>query len=277
MYQYSLDAFITFFYKAMKKAEKTSSNQIKQRVINLRNEIRFVVFTWVSRGLFEKHKLIFSSQLTFKLMQKNALQNIKLDLTYFSFLIFGQRKYGVENPIPWLPDASWSGLCKLSELNGLERFVSDLIASPNRFKEWYLKQAPEQTALPLDWRKLDENDPFAKLCIVRCMRPDRMTVAINKFVASTLPNGKLYTELDAGKSFYEILNASLLDSNNKTPIFFILSAGADPVQTVYDFASKKGLIDSGKYHRVAMGQGQDIIAMKKLEIAHTEGHWVVEN
>ena len=274
MYQYSLDAFITFFYKAMKKAAK--SEKISERVTNLRNEIRFVVFTWVSRGLFEKHKLIFSSQLTFKLLQKHALgEKVKFDPTYFSFLIFGQMKLGVENPIPWLPTAAWAGLCKLSELSGLERFVADLIASPNRFKEWYLKQNPEQTPLPLDWRKLDDSDPFAKLCIVRCMRPDRMTVAIEKFVAKTLPNGRLFTELDAGKSFYEVLTASLADSNNKTPIFFILSAGADPVQTVYDIAVKKGLTDSGKYHRVAMGQGQDIIAMKKLEIAHKEGHWVV--
>jgi len=274
MYQYSLDAFITFFYKAMRKSKK--SDDIKERVMLLRNEIRFVVFTWVSRGLFEKHKLIFSSQMTFKLMQKNALgENVKFDASYFQFLIFGQRKYGVENPINWLPDASWSGLCKLSELSGLERFVSDLVASPNRFKEWYLKQAPEQNTLPLDWRKLDDSDPFAKLCIVRCMRPDRMTVAIEHFVAKTLPNGKLYTELDAGKSFHEVLSASLDDSNKRTPIFFILSAGADPVQTVYDIALKSGLVDSGKYHRVAMGQGQDVIAMKKLEVASKEGHWVV--
>merc|ERR1719295_2016101 len=274
MYQYSLDAFISFFFKAMRKAAK--AEKISDRVLLLRNEIRFVVFTWVSRGLFEKHKLIFSSQMTFKLMQKHALgENVKFDPTYFAFLIFGQRKFGVENPIPWLPDASWSGLCKLSELSGLERFVSDLVASPNRFKEWYLKQAPEATPLPLDWRKLDDSDPFAKLCIVRCMRPDRMTVAIEHFVSKTLPSGNLFTELDAGKSFDEVLTSSLLDSNPRTPLFFILSAGADPVQAVYTMASKSGLVESGKYHRVAMGQGQDVIAMAKLEVGHLEGHWVV--
>jgi len=30
-----------------------------------------------------------------------------------------------------------------------------------------------------------------------------------------------------------------------------------------------------KYHRVALGQGQDVIAMDRLELAHKEGHWVV--
>ncbi|ETO26653.1 hypothetical protein RFI_10483 [Reticulomyxa filosa] len=223
MYQYSLDAFITFFYKAMRKAEK--SDDVQQRVKTLRNEIRV-------------------------------------------FLIFGQRKYETPNAIPWLSDAAWNGLCKLSDLEGLERFVKDLVASANRFKEWFLKPQPEASPLPLDWRKLDENDPVAKLCIVRCMRPDRMTSAMEQFVREMLPNGRSYTELDAGKSFQEVLLLSMDDADNKTPIFFILSPGADPVQTVYQVAS-------GKYHRVAMGQGQDIIAMKKLKIASEEGHWIV--
>ena len=106
-------------------------------------------------------------------MSKGALAQ-QINDSYFQFLIFGQRKYGQENPLPWLQDTAWNGLCKLAELEGLERFVKDLVASPNRFKEWYLKGQPEAAALPLDWRKLDENNPFAKLCIIRCMRPDRM-------------------------------------------------------------------------------------------------------
>ena len=92
---------------------------------------------------------------------------------------------------------------------------------------------------------------------------------------STLPNGRQYTELDAGKGFQEVLTLSMDDASSKTPIFFILSAGADPVATVYLLACKNGYVDSGKYHRIAMGQGQDVIAMKHLEIAHKNGDWVV--
>ena len=155
---------------------------IKERVINL----RIVIFTWVSRGLFESHKLIFSCNLVFKLLQKKAIP-VKYDFKHalFEFLIFGQRKYGIENSLSgWLPDSAWNGLCKLQDLQGtgLERFVTDVIASPNRFKEWYLKQAPESSSLPLDWRKLDESDPLAKLAIIRCMRLTRQNdISINKF------------------------------------------------------------------------------------------------
>lgn len=29
------------------------------------------------------------------------------------------------------------------------------------------------------------------------------------------------------------------------------------------------------FHNIALGQGQDVIAMNKLEIGHKEGHWVM--
>ena len=100
-------------------------------------------------------------------------------------------------------------------------------------------------------------------------------VAVQKFVTSMLPNGRKYTELDAGMSFAAVLELSLEDSTPYTPLFFILSSGSDPVATVYESANKKGLIESGKYHRVALGQGQDKVAMEKLDIASKEGGWVV--
>ena len=66
-----------------------------------------------------------------------------------------------------------------------------------------------------------------------------------------------------------------MDSTPTTPIFFILSPGANPVKDVEQLARKQG-IDPNKYlHTVALGQGQDIVAMNKLEIGHKEGHWVM--
>ena len=47
------------------------------RVPALIQSIRLTIYQWVSRGLFERHKQIFLSQLTFRLMQKGIL-----DVTY---------------------------------------------------------------------------------------------------------------------------------------------------------------------------------------------------
>jgi dynein heavy chain len=59
MYQYSLDSFQTFFFKAIDKTEQFEEEE--SRVIALREVIRMTIYQWVSRGLFERHKLIFMS------------------------------------------------------------------------------------------------------------------------------------------------------------------------------------------------------------------------
>ena len=57
MYQYSLESFSTFFFKAIEKTEQFEDEE--SRVLALREMIRMTIYQWVSRGLFEKHKPIF--------------------------------------------------------------------------------------------------------------------------------------------------------------------------------------------------------------------------
>jgi dynein heavy chain len=71
MYQYSLESFTTFFFKAIEKTEQSEDDEV--RVLALRDVIRMTIYQWVSRGLFEKHKQIFRCQLTFRLMQKKII------------------------------------------------------------------------------------------------------------------------------------------------------------------------------------------------------------
>jgi dynein heavy chain len=59
MYQYSLESFTTFFFKAIEKTEQDEDDEV--RVMALRSVIRMTIYQWVSRGLFEKHKQIFRS------------------------------------------------------------------------------------------------------------------------------------------------------------------------------------------------------------------------
>ena len=82
---------------------------------------------------------------------------------------------------------------------------------------------------------------------------------------------------DGSSSFFQVLSSSFEDSNNITPIFFILSPGADPVKEVEALGRKtiNGFQANVNYHNVAMGQGQDVVAMSKLDLGHKEGHWVI--
>ena len=64
------------------------------------------------------------------------------------------------------------------------------------------------------------------------------------------------------------MSASFEDSTNITPIFFILSPGADVVADVDKLAKEKGFVLGDTYHQVSLGQGQDVVAMRYLDAGH---------
>ncbi|KAF4691102.1 hypothetical protein FOZ60_016205 [Perkinsus olseni] len=170
----------------------------------------------------------------------------------------------------------WYAVQKLIEQEGFESFAQNMEKdAPNRFKEWFNELAPEDQKLPLDWKKLD-SQPLQKMLVMRCLRPDRMTIMMGNWIRKALPHGREYMDCDGSSSFYEVLSNSFEDSSNVTPIFFILSPGADPVKEVEALGRKVIQLQINvNYHNVAMGQGQDVVAMAKLDMGHKEGHWIM--
>jgi len=189
MYQFSLDSFVTFLQKAIDKTEST--DDVTERTKRLISVIRMVIFRWVNRGLFERHKLVFCALLSFQLLKRNMLCE-EYNGVQSNFLMRGPVRTDVENPLTeWLPNQAWFGVQKLIELDGFDSFAQNLEKdAPNRFKEWFNEIAPEDVKLPLDWKKLD-NEPFKKLLVLRCMRPDRMTTALSTGFATRCLPGKI--------------------------------------------------------------------------------------
>jgi len=280
MYQYSLDSFMIYFFKAIREAPE--SEAIEERVASLRTMLRLVIYSWVSRGLFEDHKLVLLSQLTFQLMARGKLEDgIEFIPHYFKFLVSPTPRLGEPRPgvvAEWLDEPSWTSVQGLATLEGDEfaRLPKDLEEAAGRFREWYNHVTPETEKMPLDWSSLDK-EPFKKLLVLRCMRPDRLTVAMNSFVEQTLPAGRDFTECDGTLSSLQVLDATFHDSLPHTPIYFILSPGADVVADLDQMAVTYGFPKGDKYHNVSMGQGQEKIAEEKLALAHKQGHWVILN
>jgi dynein heavy chain len=275
MYQYSLDSFVTFFYKAIERC--ATAEKVQERVLLLRSSLRITIYTMVSRGLFVRHKLIFLSQLTFNLMNRGILgEDNTLNQIHFQYLLRGTRREGDENPISWLPKSAWESCLALADIEEFNKFCTDLVDAAPRFREWFNHITPESEKLPLDWAGLDRL-PFQKMLVVRALRPDRIATAMTDFIRVVLPDGVAYTECDSALSNVMILDSCLGDSTPITPIYFILSAGANVMGDLDNLANKYGFVPLDTYHNVSMGQGQDIIAMRNLEMAHRNGHWVVLN
>ena len=108
MYQYSLESFQTFFFKAIDKTEEFDEEE--PRVLALRQMIRMTIYQWVARGLFVRHKQIFLTLLTLRLMQLNIIEGVEYNAQMVNFLLFCPRKSDI--PVPavlkkWLPDQNW--------------------------------------------------------------------------------------------------------------------------------------------------------------------------
>ena len=273
MYQYSLLSFTTFFFKSIDRAEK--SDDPKVRIKALRDSMRFIIFTWVSRGLAEKHKIVFMGQIALKLMQRGDTEEEYIP-EHLQFFIRAPKVLGDECPLDWMSQQSWMSVQALAELEEFARMPADLVDAAPRFMEWYNHEKPEGEKLPLDWSQLDKT-PFQKILVIRCLRPDRLTVAFSQWLRVTLPDGDKYVDADSSLNSRRILEIALEDSSPAIPIYFILSPGADVVADVDALAAKNGLEKGVSYFNVGMGQGQDVIAMDCLYGGHKQGHWVILN
>ena len=75
-------AFSVVFDKAIDRAEP--AEELNKRVVNLIDCITFSVYIYTTRGLFEKDKLIFGTQMTFLVSVKNTF--LCLNLKYSNML-----------------------------------------------------------------------------------------------------------------------------------------------------------------------------------------------
>ncbi|NWU53608.1 DYH17 protein, partial [Dromas ardeola] len=261
IYQFSLKAFNGVFEKAIQRT--APSDDIKQRVINLTDEITYSVYMYTARGLFERDKLIFLAQVAFQVLAiKKEVNPAELD-----FLLRFPSKPGVASPVDFLQPQGWGGIKVLSEMEEFKNLDSDIEGSAKRWKKFVESEVPEKEVFPKEWKN---KTSLQKLCMLRCMRPDRMTYAIRNFVEEKM--GSKFVE---GRSIE--LAKVYKESSPSTPMFFILSPGVDPLKDVEVLGEPKlnFTIDNGRIHNVSLGQGQEVVAERALEVAATQGHWVI--
>ncbi|KAL1493068.1 hypothetical protein ABEB36_011203 [Hypothenemus hampei] len=260
IYQFSLKAFNVVFQKAIAKAEAAASVNI--RVNNLIECISFSVFQYTTRGLFESDKLIFASQMTFQILL-NSQEILAQDL---DFLLRFPIKPHVTSPVEFLSNSCWGGICSLSTRDEFRNLDRDIENSPKRWKKLVECECPEREKFPQEWKS---KTALQRLCMMRALRPDRMLYAMIAFIEEKLGANYVGNKtMKFSKSFEE--------ASPSTPIFFILSPGVNPLNDVEDLGEKLGFnLEKQNFHNVSLGQGQEAVAEKALEVAAKYGHWVV--
>ncbi|KAI8904300.1 dynein heavy chain and region D6 of dynein motor-domain-containing protein [Gorgonomyces haynaldii] len=262
MYQFSLEAYVDLFVQSIQKSKKFED--IGDRIASLNDYHTYSVYKNTCRGLFEKHKLLFSLQMTVKIMEANG----KLNREEYDFLLRGGQVLDKDaqpsNPFTeWITDDSWDNLTELDQLSAFGGLVSSIEQGEREWKQWFLAGEPEELSLPGEWEnKLND---LQKMLIVRSLRPDRVSFCATTFIINNL--GQRFVEppiLD--------INDVLQDSSPRTPLIFVLSPGVDPTSSLVQLAQKNGMQD--KFNYLSLGQGQAPKAAKLIQEGLKTGTWV---
>jgi dynein heavy chain, axonemal len=121
---------------------------------------------------------------------------------------------------------------------------------------------PDKEVLPASWGT--DLTPFERLVVLRCIRPDKLIPAIQKYIVDAM--GQRYVEPMAFR-----LAPIFDDSEPSVPLIFVLSMGSDPMADLLMFAEEK----AKRVETVSLGQGQGPVAEKWIHTAIAEGFWVV--
>ncbi|XP_076985176.1 dynein axonemal heavy chain 1 isoform X7 [Tamandua tetradactyla] len=259
MYQYSLEWFLNIFLSGIANSER--ADNLKKRIANINRYLTYSLYSNVCRSLFEKHKLMFAFLLCVRIMMNEG----KINQNEWRYLLSGGSVQVVtKNPaVDWLSDRAWRDILALSNLPTFSDFAQDFVKHLSKFRNIFDSPEPHREPLPSIWDQY--LDQFQKLLVLRCLRGDKVTNAMQDFVATNLE-----------PRFIEPQTANLplvfKDSNSTTPLVFVLSPGTDPAADLYKFAEEMKF--SKKLSAISLGQGQGPRAEAMVRSSIERGKWV---
>ncbi|XP_010220345.1 PREDICTED: dynein heavy chain 10, axonemal-like, partial [Tinamus guttatus] len=264
MYQYSLVSFLEVFGLSLRKSMPSSI--LQKRLKNIMDTLTFNIYNYGCTGLFEKHKLLFSFNMTVKIEQADG-RVPQEELDFFLKGNISLEKSARKKPCAWLPDQGWEDLIHLSELfpEKFESLPDDVEKNPDVWKNWYDIDALEQTPFPMHYQNSLTN--FQKLLLLRCFRVDRVYRAVTDYVTLTMSEKYVQPPVISFEAIFE-------QSSPYSPIVFILSPGSDPASDLMKLAERSGF-GGNRLKFLAMGQGQEKVALQMLENVVARGLWLM--
>ncbi|XP_049721902.1 dynein axonemal heavy chain 10 isoform X2 [Elephas maximus indicus] len=264
MYQYSLIAFLEVFGLSLKKSLPDSI--LMKRLRNIMDTLTFNIYNYGCTGLFEKHKLLFSFNMTIKIEQAEG-RVPQEELDFFLKGNISLEKSKRKKPCTWLSDQGWEDIILLSEVFSPDfgNLPDDVEKHQAVWQDWYDLDSLEQFPFPLDYDK--HITPFQKLLLLRCFRVDRVYRAVTDYVTVTMGEKYVQPPMISFEAIFE-------QSTPNSPIVFILSPGSDPASDLMKLAERSGF-GGNRLKFLAMGQGQEKVALQLLETAVARGQWLM--
>ncbi|XP_063587791.1 dynein axonemal heavy chain 3-like [Penaeus indicus] len=221
MYQYSLGWFVNLYLQSIRTS--ATSEDVESRITLLNTHLTRAVFLSVTRSLFEKDKLLFSFMLCVRIQQAEN----KMAEDVWKFLLRGGRGLLMNPqgapPAPWITQKAWAQLFQAGQCESLSGVHDHIAEQSCAWEEVYNSPAPHRAPLPAPFHELQG---LPRVALVKCLRPDKVTLAIQDLIANQLGEEYLSPPPFSISSSYD-------DSTCQTPLIFLLSPGTDPLTALY--------------------------------------------
>ncbi|TNJ26760.1 Dynein heavy chain [Giardia muris] len=300
MYLFALGYYIRLFVMAVQAVPeyKEDPDHMKDRVDLLITRVTYAIFSNISRGVFEKDKLVFAFLLAARILQ------IQGDILPDEWSIFSRgvlfagiilsdasRVNAMSKPLRDVFDtleregeAYFEGAQAASKMVTLLKALTlipsqattcQFIAEHHTELLHIFKETKDGDALCRDllfWRDCEivrlfgtgeRLNPISTLILIKIFSDDLLILAIPLFVEFVL--GPEYSVIEPPK-----LTEIYADSTSTVPVIFLLTTGADPLSQLQALAQQCGQ----PLNLISLGQGQAPIARAALEKASSTGGWV---
>ena len=176
-----------------------------------------------------------------------------------------------KNPDPKLiTTKAWEYVNALEKIHPhFKSLCKDMKQKLTEWRTWILSKEPQLTPLPSPYEKTLSY--FQKLLLLKAFRDQKILLSVIQFIDQLL-----------GKEFSQPKPPDLEDvykeSNARTPIVFVLSAGADPTNLIMRFVKKMKQDEEKPIISISLGEGQGGYAKQAIDLyADNEkgGGWVL--
>ncbi|GAB6032148.1 hypothetical protein CHUAL_010802 [Chamberlinius hualienensis] len=263
MYHFSLNWFIKLFLSSIDLCEK--NEEVNTRLHILTNCLTYSVYINVSRSIFEKDKLLLSFLLYISLLRGRG-SITEQEITFFLTGGIGFSR-PENNPFrDWLDERAWMEINSLVTLKGhFQNIKEEMLSNESQWREYTQHSHPHLQSLPAPTNR--SLNSFQCLCILRCLRPDKVISGVITVLKMELGDSYIHSvPFNLEKSYKE--------SDATTPLLFLLSTGNDPLTGWLNLAKHKNIPES-KCHIISLGQGQGTRAIQVVEQAKEKGDWVL--
>jgi dynein heavy chain 2 len=255
MYQFSLHSFLTLFRKTL--TAKLQSRDTEERLGKLSEDLEVRVLYFMGRALFKADRLMFALHLVHG-MHSEHFQPKEWEI--FTGSIVASVSDAIPKGYPnWAPAERQSAFRLLSE--NLPHLIHTLELENSPKWQRFANSQEAERDIPV----LKGVTGFQKVLVMQAFRPDRLQSALLQFCLDMLKTTSVSPPPLS-------LNALFQESDANTPLLLISSPGADASKELQEFAAKT--VGAGHYEELAMGGGQQEVAIHLLRSAASSGTWL---